>query len=212
MASNSTARSTPDHVGSPGRDGVTFAIAYVIVRGLHLVLFAIAGRGDRELLRAVLRLLPTVVVGGALLVAAGFLNGSAQLACWGAAVAIDYIGPVFGHMRGWTISAAHFVERFGQIFLIALGESVVAIGVGAEGLPLDAGVIVAALLGMTIISCLWWLYFDWVVHVGAMRLAEATEARRALLARDVYSYLHLPMVGGVVLFAFGLRTALHDPT
>ena len=113
-------------------------------------------------------------------------------------------------MRGWRLSPRHFVERFGQIILIALGESVVAIGVGAAGLELDPGLIGTVLLGVTVVACLWWSYFDWVVYVAQSRLVEATGARRAALARDVYSYLHLPMVGGIVLFAFGLETALHD--
>jgi low temperature requirement protein LtrA len=193
-----------------GRDGVTFAIAYLIVRALHLVLYAIAGRGDTELLRAVLRIVPTVAVSCALLVVAGFLDGAPQLACWAAAAAIDYIGPLVGHMRGWRISPAHFVERFGQIILIALGESVIAIGVGAQGLDLDARLVAGALLGICVIACLWWSYFDWVVYVAQSRLEEASGKRRAALARDVYSYLHLPMVGGIVLFAFGLETALHE--
>jgi low temperature requirement protein LtrA len=111
-------------------------------------------------------------------------------------------------MRGWRVSPEHFVERFGLIIIIALGESIVAIGVGAAGLPLDAGVIAAALLGKTVAACLWWLYFDWVVYAAQARLAEATGARRAALARDAYSYLHLPMVGGIVLFAFGLKSTL----
>jgi low temperature requirement protein LtrA len=86
----------------------------------------------------------------------------------------------------------------------------VAIGVGAAGLPLDAGVIGAALLGVTVAACLWWSYFDWVVYVAQARLAEATGAARAAFARDAYSYLHLPMVGGIVMFAFGLKTTLPD--
>jgi low temperature requirement protein LtrA len=143
-------------------------------------------------------------------VVAGFLNGAAQLALWGASVAVNYLGALLGHMRGWRVSPGHFVERFALIVIIALGESIVAIGVGAARLPLDAGVIAAALLGITIAACLWWSYFDWVVYVAQARLAEATGARRAALARDVYSYLHVPMVGGIVLFAFGLKTALAD--
>lgn len=115
-----------------------------------------------------------------------------------------------GGLRGWRVSPAHFVERFGLIVIIALGESIVAIGVGAAGLHLDAGVMVAAVLGFTVIACLWWSYFDWVVFVAQARLAEATGRHRAALARDVYSYLHLPMVAGIILFAFGLKTTLAD--
>jgi low temperature requirement protein LtrA len=194
--------------GAFGHDGVTFGIAYFVVRMLHLVLYAIAGRGDRDLFRAVVRIVPPATLAPALLVVAGFLHGSGQVALWVAALAIDYLGPVVGHMRGWRVSPEHFVERFGLIIIIALGESIVAIGVGGAGRPLDAGVIAAALLGITVAACLWWSYFDWVVYVAQARLAEATGARRAALARDVYSYLHLPMVGGIVLFAFGLKATL----
>jgi low temperature requirement protein LtrA len=193
-----------------GTDGVTFGVAYLIVRMLHLVLYAIAGRRDRDLLRAVVRIVPTATLGPGLLVMAGFLDGSAQLALWGAALAIDYLGVLVGHMRGWRVSPEHFVERHGLIVIIALGESIVAIGVGAAGVPLDAGLIVGALLGTTVIAALWWSYFDWVAFVAQARLAEATGVARATLARDAYSYLHLPMVAGIVLFALGLKTTLAD--
>ena len=193
-----------------GAYGVIFGVAYLVVRALHLVIFAIAGRGDRDLFRAVLRIVPGAMLGAGLLVIAGFLEGSAQLALWGSAMAVTYTGALLGHMRGWRVSPAHFVERFGLIIIIALGESIVAIGVGAAGLQLGPGVLGAALLGITVVSCLWWSYFDWVVFVAQARLAEATATRRAALARDAYSYLHLPMVAGIVLFAFGLQTALHD--
>jgi low temperature requirement protein LtrA len=193
-----------------GADGVTFGIAYFIVRVLHLALYAIAGRGDRDLLGAVLRIVPTAVIGPALLVVAGFLEGTAQLALWGAALAVDYLGVLFGHMRGWRVSPEHFVERHGLVVIIALGESIIAIGVGAAGVPIDGGVIAAALLGIAVSASLWWLYFDWVAFISQARLAEATGAERAALARDLYSYLHLPMVAGIVLFALGLKTTLGD--
>jgi low temperature requirement protein LtrA len=193
-----------------GSDGVLFGVAYFVVRALHLLLYAIAGRGDRDLLGAVVRIVPAATLAPALLVVAGFLEGPAQLAIWGVALAIDYLGVLLGHMRGWRVSPEHFVERFGLIIIIALGESIVAIGVGAAGLPLDAGVIAAALLGMTVAACVWWSYFDWVLYFSQAMLAEATGARRAAFARDAYSYLHLPMVAGIVLFAFGLKTTLAE--
>jgi low temperature requirement protein LtrA len=111
-------------------------------------------------------------------------------------------------MRGWRISPEHFVERHGLIVIIALGESIFAIGIGAAGLPLDAGVIGAALLGVAVAAALWWSYFDWFAFVAEARLAELTGAERAALARDAFSYLHLPMVAGIVLFALGLKTTL----
>jgi low temperature requirement protein LtrA len=187
-----------------------FGVAYLVVRALHLVLYAIAGKGDRDLFRAVVRIAPTATVGPAMLVVAGFLDGWRQLALWGTALAVDYLGVLVGHMRGWRLSPAHFVERFGLIVIIALGESIVAIGVGAVGLSLDAGEITAALLGFTVAAAIWWSYFDWVIFVAQARLTEATGASRAALARDVYSYLHLPMVAGIVLSSFGVKTTLAD--
>ena len=173
-----------------GRDATTFAVAYLIVRALHLVLYSLAGRGDRELMRAVLRIVPPVFLSGMLLLVASQLNGTAKLVCWGAAAAVDYLGPLIGHMRGWRLSPRHFVERFGQIILIALGESVVAIGVGVAGLELDPGLITAVLLGITVVACLWWSYFDWVVYVAQSRLAEATGQVR-LPARDAGTALQV---------------------
>jgi low temperature requirement protein LtrA len=192
-------------------DGVVFGVAYFIVRALHLALYAIAGRGDRELLRAILRLAPFAILAPTMLVVAGFLKGGPQLAVWGVALAVDYLGPaVVGHMRGWRVSPEHFVERHGLVVIIALGESIVAIGVGAAGVPLEIGVIVAALLGIAVVSAIWWSYFDWVIFIAQARLAETTGAQRATLARDLYSYLHLPMVAGIVLFALGMKTTLAD--
>jgi low temperature requirement protein LtrA len=191
-----------------GGDGVIFGVAYFIVRALHLVLYAIAGRGDPELLRAIVRIVPTAALAPALLVGAGFLEGTPQLAVWAGALAVDYLGVLVGQMRGWRVSPEHFVERHGLDVIIALGESIVALGVGAAGVPLDAGTIAAALLGIAVVSALWWSYFDWVAFIAQARLAEATGTDRAALARDLYSYLHLPMVAGIVLFALGLKTTL----
>jgi low temperature requirement protein LtrA len=188
--------------------GVLFGIAYFIVRALHLVLYAIAGRDDPDLLGAVLRILPSALVGASLLVVAGFLDGTAQMAVWALALAIDYGWLLVIGMRGWRVEAEHFVERHGLIIIIALGESIVAIGIGAAGVPLEPSVIAAALLGITVACALWWAYFDWVIYVAQARLAEATGEERAILARDLYSYLHLPLVAGIVLFALGVKTTL----
>jgi low temperature requirement protein LtrA len=193
-----------------GRDGVTFGVAYLVVRALHLELFVKASRHDLELLPAVLRMLPSSTIAPTLLIVAGFTHGTAQLGLWMAALAILYLMPLLGHMRGFRVSPEHFVERFGLIIIIALGESILAIGVGAANLPLGWGVLTAALLGITVAACIWWSYFDWLIFAAQARLSEVTGPARAALARDAYSYLHLPMVGGIVLFAFGLKTTLAD--
>jgi low temperature requirement protein LtrA len=191
-----------------GTEALVFGVAYFIVRALHLVLYAIAARADPDLRSAVLHFAPTAVLGPSLLVLAGFFDGPAEIGLWIAALTIDYLGALVGRGRGWHVSPAHFVERHGLIIIIALGESIVAIGVGAAGLPLDAPRIAAALLGMVVAAALWWSYFDWVIYVTQAQLHDASGAKRAALARDVFSYLHMPMVFGIVLFAFGLKVTL----
>jgi low temperature requirement protein LtrA len=194
--------------GAFGDDAVLFGVAYLLVRLLHLVLYTIAGRDDPHLRGAVLRFAPTAIFGASLLVLAGFLEGDARIAVWVVALAVDYVGPVvIGGGRGWRIAPEHFAERHGLIILIALGESIIALGVGA-GFELDTGVIVAAALGIVVVSALWWLYFDVAAIFARRRLMEARGVEQARLARDAYSYFHLPMVAGIVLFALGLKTTL----
>src|SRR6266545_543315 len=118
--------------GAFGGDAVLFAVAYLFVRLIHLVLSAVVGRDDPDRLGALLRFAPTAIFGASLLVLAGFLDGNARIAVWVVALAIDYLGPaVIGVGRGWRIAPEHFAEWHGLIILIALGESIIAIGVGA---------------------------------------------------------------------------------
>ena len=188
--------------------GVIFGVAYLVVRTMHLALYAIAARGDPDLLGAVLRMVPSSTISGVLILAAGFVEGDQRTALWIIALAIDYLGVIVGRGQGWRLSPGHFAERHGLIIIIAIGESIVALGVGAAGTPLSAGVITTAVVGMTIATALWWTYFDWVAIVVEQQLRRATGAAQAILARDVYSYLHFVMVAGIVLFAAGLKKTL----
>jgi low temperature requirement protein LtrA len=193
-----------------GDDAVFFGVAYLLVRLLHLVLSALVARDDPDRLGALVRFAPTAVVGPLLLVFAGFVEGDARVAVWLVALAIDYLGPVvIGVGRGWRVAPEHFAERHGLIILIALGESLIAIGLGA-GFELDTGAIVAAALGIVVVSALWWLYFDVAAIFARRRLIQATGLELHRLALHAYSYLHLPMVAGIVLFALGLKTTVGD--
>jgi low temperature requirement protein LtrA len=194
--------------GAFGDDAVLFGATYLLVRLLHLVLSAIVARDDPDRRDALLRFAPTAIIGPLLLVLAGFLEGDERIAVWVVALAIDYLGPVvIGVGRGWRVAPEHFAERHGLIILIALGESIIAIGVGA-GFELDTGVIVAAALGIVVVSSLWWLYFDVAAIFARRRLMQAKGLELHRLALHSYSYLHLPMVVGIVLFALGLKTTL----
>ncbi|MGH2960958.1 MAG: low temperature requirement protein A [Solirubrobacterales bacterium] len=190
-------------------DGVLFGVAYFVVRALHIVVFAYATPNVSVVL-AVRRLARTAIPAPALLILAGALDGAAQALIWCLALAIDYGGPsVFG-VSGYQVSPGHFAERYGLVLIIALGESIVAIGVGAAGIPLDAAVVAAALAGIVIAGSLWWAYFDVAAVLAERRLRAAAGDARARLARDSYSYLHLPMIAGIVLLALGVKKTLGD--
>jgi low temperature requirement protein LtrA len=194
--------------GAFGDDAVLFGVAYFLVRLLHLALSAIVARDDPERRDALLRFAPTAIAGPTLILAAGFLEGRVRIAVWIVALTIDYLGPVvIGVGHGWRVAPEHFAERYGLIVLIALGESMIAIGVGA-GLELSTGVIVGAALGIVVVSALWWLYFDVAAIFARRRLAQLQGLELHRLALHAYSYLHLPMVAGTVLFALGLKTTL----
>jgi len=195
--------------GAFGADARLFGVAYLVVRLLHFVLSWIVAREDHVRRGVLIRFAPTAFIGASLILLAGFLDGRVRIGFWLVALAIDYLGPiVIGIGRGWHLAPAHFAERHGLIVLIALGESIIAIGVGA-GFQLTTGVIVAAALGMVVVAALWWLYFDVAAIFARRRLTHARGLERARIARDAYSYLHLPMIAGIVLFALGLKTTLH---
>ena len=200
--------------GAFGDDAVLFGVAYFLFRLLHVVLSAIVVRDDPVRRGAFVGFAPTAMLGASLLVLAGFLDGRERIAVWLVALLIDYLGPVVvGVGQGWRIAPEHFAERHGLIMIVALGESIIAIGVGA-GFELDAGVLLAAALGIVVVSALWWLYFDVAAIFARTRLMQATGLELHRLALHAYSYLHLPMVAGIVLFALGLKTTvghLGDP-
>ena len=192
-----------------GSAGLEFAVAYIGVRAAQIVLLYMAGRDDPGLRRSVITgLVGSTAIAGALLIAASFTDGTLQLALWAAALVLDMSGPLFFGTEGWKLVPGHFAERHGLIVLIALGESIVAIGVGADR-AVDAGVVAAAVLGTIVAAGVWWTYFDVVAIVAARRLAKAPVGRaQNTMARDSYSYLHLPMIVGIVLLALGMKKTL----
>jgi low temperature requirement protein LtrA len=193
--------------GAFGDDALLFGIFYLVVRIFHLLLYASVSREDADLRGALVRHARTDLIAAGLLVFAAFVDGDARVAVWIAALAVAYLGPTFSDLNGWRIAPEHFAERHGLIILIALGESIIALGVGA-GLELVPGVFAAAALGMVVVSSLWWLYFDVAAIFCRTRLVAASGLAQIRLALHAYSYLHLPMIAGIVLFALGLKTTL----
>jgi low temperature requirement protein LtrA len=186
-----------------GDDAVVFGVAYAVARWLHIFLFAEANE-DVDAGQAIARLARTALPGPALLIVAGFADGTTQALIWILALAIDFSGPYVFGVRGFQVSPGHFSERFSLIVIIALGESIVAIGAGLTG-ELDAGVIAAALLGLALACALWWAYFDVIALVAERRFRSMSGHDLITLARDAYSYIHLPMIAGIVLIALGIK-------
>jgi low temperature requirement protein LtrA len=190
-----------------GAHRLVFASAFLVVLLMFVGLFALAGRAEPDLLAAVLRMARTTLLGGLLILVAAFVETGLTPVLWLAALVVGFIGPGLGGVRGWRVQPAHFAERHGLIVIIAIGEALVAIGFGARETGLGAGVVVAAVLGFAIAASFWLAYFDFF-SIGVQRLlADRRGEQRVTLARDAYTYLHLPMVAGIVLFAFAMRAA-----
>jgi low temperature requirement protein LtrA len=187
-----------------------FACAYGIVRAAHIALFVVASRDDPTFRTSVVGLGAGTAIGVGLLIAAAFADGWLQGALWALAILLDMGEPYLFGAEGWHLVPGHFAERHGLIVIIALGESIVAIGVGAPR-DVDAGVVAAAVLGIVVAAALWWLYFDVVALFAQRHLAQAAVGREQNeMARDSYSYLHFPMVAGIVLIALGMKKTIGD--
>ncbi len=192
-----------------GDDALLFGLAYLVVRVMHIVVYA-AASDSVELTGAIKAIAPTALGAPALIILASAFDGGAQASIWLIALIMDYAGPQLRARSGWRVSPGHFAERFGLIMIIVLGESIVAIGVGLEHVDLGIGEIAAAVLGIAVVGSLWWSYFDVVAPVAEERLREADGDERTRLAQDGYAYLHLLLIAGVVLLALGLKKTLGD--
>jgi low temperature requirement protein LtrA len=184
-----------------------FGVAYAIARWLHIFIWAEANE-DVATGQAIARLARTALPGPALLIVAGLVDdGTLRAALWIVGLSIDYAGPYVYGVSGFRVSAGHFAERFSLIVIIALGESIVALGTGVPS-DLTAGVLTGAALGLVVACGLWWAYFDVVAVVAERRFRQMPADLRLRIARDSYSYLHLPMIAGIVLVALGVKKTL----
>jgi low temperature requirement protein LtrA len=186
-------------------DGVLFGAAFLVLCALHAALYAFVGRRNPDLLGAVLRLAPWTLSGATLILVAGFVDG-ARIWLWVAALACAYIGPLLSGSTGWQLHPSHFAERYGLVLIIALGEAFIAIGIGATGIGIGLGEVVAAILGLLVATSFWLAYFDFFSIRGEQILRDRQGVERVALARDAYTFAHFPMIVGIVLFAFAMKT------
>jgi low temperature requirement protein LtrA len=190
-----------------GSESTLFAVTYAVVRLLHLVLYADASRKGNASWAAIAGFGITVLIGMGLLIAGSLLSGTARDLLWLAAVAIDYAGPAWltrERLRGLQrVAVAHFAERYSLFVIICLGESIVALGVSARGEPITATLVAGVSLGLLTTIGLWWTYFNAFAETAERRLRE--HADPVLAAADAYSYLHLVIVAGIIIFAVGIH-------
>ncbi|MFD0369157.1 low temperature requirement protein A [Streptomyces sp. NPDC127114] len=189
---------------------LVFVLSYGVVRVLHLAAYRLASPGDTVLHRTLRRTaLLSVLPPFALLLAGCAYDGTPRLLLWLGAVAVDYGAIYVTGASGWRVnSPGHFSERYGLIVIIALGESIVAMGVGMQGFPLTVAVLGACAAGLLLSAGLWALYFRRFGTPAEHRLAALDGDARTRFARDVYTFLHLPLVAGVVLSALGMKKVL----
>jgi low temperature requirement protein LtrA len=198
------ALSIPDAFGDAG---VAFGIGYLIVNIVHAGIF-FKSTGESVGAWSARRLGPTNVLTAGLLLAAGFTTGWLLWTLWIVAFVAHWFTPFFTATSGFRIRAAHFVERHGLILLIAIGESVIAVGIGVRHVDANPGVLVTALLGLALAAALWWLYFDGEDERAERALVAAEGDRRTWLSLYAFGYAFLPILLGIVLVAAGVKLAV----
>ena len=197
---------------------IVFVAAYFVVRLVHPLLYFIAAAEDAALRRQVLRTSISMFAGSALLLLGVLVGGEWQTWIWLAAFVVDVVLTYVTSRGGsWRVqSAAHWSERHGLIIILALGESVISIGVGAAHEAISLPLLIGGVLAITLTISLWWLYFDVTAIAAEQYLAKAKGERRAAMATDAYTYIHLLLVAGIVISALGVESVIshaddHEP-
>jgi low temperature requirement protein LtrA len=185
---------------------VAFGVAYLVIVGVHTGLYT--RTGELTTVRALLRLAPLNVVSALLVLAAVVVEGTAAYLLWAAAFALEWLTPMVAGVGGFRIAPAHFVERHGLVIIVALGESIVAIGIGAADLPVDLALAAVAVLGLLLAACLWWAYFGGDDTRAERALAAIPDDRRGWVAIQAFGYCHLGMLLGVITLAAGLKDVI----
>ncbi len=185
---------------------LVFAFAYLALRLVHAYVFFCASTEDEQLRRQVTRWsIGSLAISGVLLIVAATSHGTAQILLWIAAIAGDMLWTLFAGNEWRLNSVKHFAERHGLIVIVALGESIVSIGVGVAGLPISWPITVGSLLALAVSALLWWAYFDVGAAVVERAMEHATGERRIQIARNCYTYWHFPMIVGVIALSLGLK-------
>lgn len=182
-----------------------FALGYLIVVLAHGALYL-------QATARFIRVLPWNLAASALLLCTALVEpGSARYALWALAVVVVWVSPYFIKQEGFPLNAVHIVERHGLLVIVVLGESILAIGLGAQNVPLGPATGAAAVLGLSVAACLWWVYFAGDDKAAEETLIRAETVRRTRLILGGYFYAHIPLLLGVVAMAAGIKKAIGHP-
>jgi len=194
--------------------GLWFVVPYVVVRLVGLGLF-LAVSSDPGMRSAVSRFASLSLVGLAVAIVGGVLDTPWRAWAWFAVIVADLVAAgIAGRSGSWDLRAGHFAERHGLFVIIALGESLIAVGVTAADVDRTADLVLVILLGVLLAAELWWTYFAWVHPTLERTIDRATGEARSTMARDAFSFVHFVVVFGIVGLAVGLEAAVahpHDP-
>jgi low temperature requirement protein LtrA len=186
--------------------GLAFGLGYLVVTLVHTGIFL--RTSQQSVLRSMVGLGPFNLGTAGLLVAAGVTNGLPRWVLFGAGFVLHWVTPLLTSTGGFRIRPRHFVERHGLILLIAIGESVVAVGIGLGTIELPVGRIVTALLGLALAAGLWWLYFTGEEERAEQAMDRTPPEGRPWLALAAFGYVFLPILIGIVLVATGMKLAV----
>ncbi len=188
-----------------GRSGVALGLGYLVVVCVHAGLYARANRN-------ILLIAPFNVASALLVIGAGMLHGPARYGAWVAALTVQVTAPLLVNVGGrFGIGPAHFVERHGGLIIIALGESIVAVGIGLADRPITGALVASALLGLAVSAGLWWAFFGVGDDERAERAMTAAQPEaRPGLALNGYFYAHMPMLLGIVILAAGIKRSIGE--
>jgi low temperature requirement protein LtrA len=191
------------------RTGLAFGIAYLVIVTIHFALFTRAT--EMSAARAIFTLAPYNLSGALVVLAGGAIGGATQYVLWGATGLFYWLTPLLRDTSGFLIEPAHFVERHGLVVIIAMGESIVAIGFGASHLAVDGSLVAVAVIGLALTTCLWWLYFGGDDALAERALVALPQLQRARAALRAFGYWHLPMLLGIIAIAAVEREATAHP-
>jgi low temperature requirement protein LtrA len=191
--------------------GTWFGWEYFTVRLFAGAIYWIGARHSPSQRAALLTFLPLSLVAPLLVVGGGYLTGSARLGLWALAMAVDFASAAAAGRGTWEVDPGHFAERNGLFVIIALGESIVAIGLGASQAERTSGLLLALVVAFLGAAALWWSYFDRAARAAEEYLKEVQGQERGRFARDAYTLLHFPVVLGIVLYAVGAEEVVAHP-